>query len=90
MNYDIIDVERDGNVDLSAASLLVSTHPSPKVKIMLPEGINIASPTSSDITAPQGMKESVITFTIKATVRENTAFPVTNNFSNPFKVTITC
>ena len=59
---------------------------------MLTEEINVASPTSLDITTPQGMKESVIMFNIQATVRENTANFVTNLyvFVNPFKVTITC
>ena len=59
---------------------------------MATDGIKIASPTISDNTAPQGMKESVIMFNIQATVKENTANPVTNLYVvvNPFKVTITC
>ena len=59
---------------------------------MATDGIKIASPTISDITVPQGMKESVIMFNIQATVKENTANPVTNLYVvvNPFKVTITC
>ena len=88
MQYELINISRDGVLDSSAMIFVTNFGFNPLCKSMLTTNVK-QTPGASGTTAPQGFKESVIEFEVKAMVIENNL--VTSLYSdNLFKITITC